>query len=88
MSPIFMLEIDIKDTGVGISDEDLPYIFERFYHVEKSRSRKYGGSGLGLSIMKKLVELQNGTIAIKSKVNVGTTVVVAFPLSKKEGGTL
>ncbi|OIJ18681.1 hypothetical protein BKP45_15925 [Anaerobacillus alkalidiazotrophicus] len=80
-----VVKIVIMDTGVGISAEDLPFIFERFYRVEKSRSRKYGGSGLGLSIVKRLVELQNGTITIKSKLNVGTTVVVTFPLSTKEG---
>ncbi|QOY36893.1 sensor histidine kinase [Anaerobacillus isosaccharinicus] len=75
------VKIIIKDTGIGISKENLQFIFERFFRLEKSRSRKYGGSGLGLSIVKKLVELQNGAITVESKVNIGTKVVVIFPLS-------
>lgn len=73
------VKVIIKDTGQGMAAEDLPYIFERFYRVEKSRSREFGGSGLGLSIVKKLVEVQNGTISVKSKLNVGTTITVTFP---------
>lgn len=70
----------ISDTGVGIPREELPYVFERFYRVEKSRSREFGGTGLGLAIVKKLVELQNGQIEVESEVNRGTTFTVRFPI--------
>lgn len=72
--------IKIADTGLGIPKEELPYVFERFYRVEKSRSREFGGTGLGLAIVKKLVELQDGHIEIESKVNRGTTFIVKFPI--------
>lgn len=70
----------VSDTGVGIPREELPYVFERFYRVEKSRSREFGGTGLGLAIVRKLVELQNGQIEVKSEVNRGTTFTVRFPV--------
>ncbi|MEI2393998.1 sensor histidine kinase [Paenibacillus phytohabitans] len=73
-SAIFVVE----DTGIGIPEAELPFIFDRFYRVEKSRSRQYGGSGLGLSIVNKLVELLGGTIVFTSKVGVGTRCEVAF----------
>ena len=68
----------VEDTGMGIPEEELPYIFDRFYRVEKSRSRQYGGSGLGLSIVKKLVDLHGGRIIITSTVGVGTRFEVHF----------
>lgn len=64
--------IIIADTGIGIPEEELPYIFERFYRVEKSRSREHGGTGLGLAIVKKLVELQAGAITVSSTLGRGT----------------
>jgi signal transduction histidine kinase len=70
----------IEDTGIGIPEDELPYIFDRFYRVEKSRSRKTGGTGLGLSIVKKLVELQGGTIQVSSKRGIGTRFTVTFIL--------
>ncbi|KRF18630.1 sensor histidine kinase [Paenibacillus sp. Soil787] len=70
--------IRIEDTGIGISEEELPYIFNRFYRVEKSRSREYGGTGLGLAIVKKLVELQGGEVRVVSEVNKGTRFDVIF----------
>ncbi|AIQ41480.1 HAMP domain-containing sensor histidine kinase [Paenibacillus sp. FSL R7-0297] len=73
-SAIFVVE----DTGIGIPEAELPFIFDRFYRVEKSRSRQYGGSGLGLSIVNKLVELLGGTIVFTSKVGVGTRCEVTF----------
>lgn len=70
--------IRIKDNGKGIPLEDLPYIFNRFYRVDKSRSRALGGSGLGLSIVKELVQAQGGTITVKSEENVGTEFEIIF----------
>lgn len=76
--------ITIMDTGLGIPKEELPFVFERFYRVEKSRSREFGGTGLGLAIVKKLVELQDGHIEIKSEVNQGTTFMIKFPIFLEE----
>lgn len=77
-----MINIIIEDTGVGISKEDLPYIFDRFYRVDESRATKKGSTGLGLSIAQEIIELHNGTIEIESKVNVGTSVSVIIPNKK------
>ncbi|WP_379147177.1 sensor histidine kinase [Paenibacillus sp. sgz500992] len=68
----------VEDTGIGIPEEELPYIFDRFYRVEKSRSRQYGGTGLGLSIVNKLVELLGGEIEITSRAGAGTRCRVVF----------
>ncbi|WP_227793582.1 sensor histidine kinase [Paenibacillus guangzhouensis] len=70
----------VEDTGIGIPEDELPYIFDRFYRVEKSRSRETGGTGLGLSIVKKLVKLQGGTIQVSSKEGIGTCFTVQFAL--------
>lgn len=78
--------IRVVDTGIGIPEEDLPYIFERFYRVEKSRARQFGGTGLGLSIVKKLVELQEGKIKVTSKLGEGTRFEVHFTLQPGHGG--
>jgi signal transduction histidine kinase len=77
------VRIAIQDTGIGIPEEEIPYLFERFYRVEKSRSRKYGGTGLGLSIVKQLVELQYGSIKVESKVGEGTEFQVSFQIYKE-----
>jgi two-component system sensor histidine kinase VicK len=71
--------IKIKDTGIGISEEDLEKIFERFYRVDKSRTREYGGSGLGLSIAKEILNKNGGRIDIKSELGEGTEVVIRIP---------
>lgn len=76
--------ITIEDTGIGIAEEELPLLFERFYRVEKSRSRQHGGTGLGLSIVKKLVELQGGTIKVRSKAGAGTRFDITFPLPERQ----
>ena len=72
--------LHIKDTGVGIPSEAVDRVFERFYRVDKARSRQSGGSGLGLSIVKTMVERNDGTITLTSDENVGTTFTVTFPV--------
>lgn len=71
--------IKIIDTGLGIPEEDLTRIFERFYRVDKSRTREMGGTGLGLSIAKEILDKNNGSIDIKSIVGEGTEVVIRIP---------
>lgn len=73
--------IDIKDTGFGISDEHKDRIFERFYRVDKSRSKETGGTGLGLSIVKHIAELYDGVIDLDSKEGKGTEITIKFPLN-------
>jgi len=68
----------VKDYGIGIPEKDLPYVMDRFYRVEKARSRKQGGTGLGLSIAKRLVDRYNGSMTIQSKEGIGTTVTISF----------
>ncbi len=71
--------ITIRDTGIGISTEDQVHIFERFYKGDKSRNRTAGGSGLGLSIVKKIVELHKGNVEVSSTLGEGTTMSVTLP---------
>jgi len=73
--------VEITDKGPGINAEHIPKLFDRFYRVDNSRSTELGGTGLGLPIVKSIMELHNGNIEISSKVNKGTTVVLIFPSS-------
>jgi len=73
------LVIRVKDTGIGIPEEDLPRLFERFYRVDKARSKKMGGTGLGLAIVKHIVLSMNGTIKVNSEVGKGTEFVITIP---------
>ena len=74
--------VSVKDTGVGISEEDQSKIFERFYRVDKSRSREVGGTGLGLAICKRIAEAHNGFITVDSVVGKGSTFAVDLPVKR------
>ena len=71
----------VRDTGVGIPDEDLDQLFERFYRVDKDRSRATGGSGLGLAITKEIVELHGGSVSVESEAGAGSTFIIQLPSS-------
>lgn len=74
--------LEIKDTGVGISEEHLPFVFERFYRIDKARSRVLGGSGLGLAICKGVIEKHYGTIVAQSVLGEGTSFLIQLPIWK------
>jgi len=73
------VELTVSDTGIGISSEHLGRIFERFYRVDKARSRSTGGTGLGLSIVKHIAESHGGSVSVTSALNEGSTFVVKLP---------
>jgi two-component system phosphate regulon sensor histidine kinase PhoR len=75
------ITISVADTGVGIPSQDLPRVFERFYRVDKARSKDVGGTGLGLSIVKHAVERMNGTVQVKSKLGEGSVFTVTLPVA-------
>jgi signal transduction histidine kinase len=80
--------ISIKDTGIGIPNDKLDIIFDRFRQVDKSLARNHEGSGIGLSIVKSLVELHGGKISVHSKYGKGTEFIIVFPViaQPKESG--
>lgn len=72
--------ISIEDTGIGISEEDLPHVFDRFYRADKSRTKETGGTGLGMAIAKWIVLKHSGNIKVQSEINIGTKVEVIIPI--------
>ena len=72
--------VTVSDTGLGIPEEDLPRIFERFYRVDKARSREKGGTGLGLAIAKEIIETYGGSISVRSQEGRGTSMTMTFPV--------
>ena len=74
-----MLFIYVEDEGFGISDEHMPRLFERFYRVDKGRSREEGGTGLGLAIVKHIVNTMSGFIDVKSALGKGSTFTIQIP---------
>ena len=80
--------LTVEDTGVGIPDEDLPKIFDRFYRVDKARSRAAGGTGLGLSIVRDTARQHVGAVTVRRREEGGTCFQVAFPRWDEEGGDL
>jgi two-component system phosphate regulon sensor histidine kinase PhoR len=78
-----MLTLSIKDTGEGIAQADIPRLFERFYRVDKSRSKELGGTGLGLSIVKHISELYGGSVTVLSKKGKGSEFIVKLPIVKE-----
>ncbi|WP_096201015.1 ATP-binding protein [Bacillus sp. FJAT-45350] len=78
------IKFDVKDTGSGIPEEDLPFVFERFYKADKARTRGRAGTGLGLAIVKNIVEAHGGQISVHSKINEGTTFSFILPRYNEE----
>jgi signal transduction histidine kinase/DNA-binding response OmpR family regulator/ligand-binding sensor domain-containing protein len=76
------IEIAVKDSGIGIPGEKLPFVFDRFYQVDGGRNRSYEGTGIGLALTKELVELHKGSIEVKSVPSVGSEFIVRLPLDK------
>jgi signal transduction histidine kinase len=78
-----MIWISVKDTGIGIAESDIPHVFDRFWRSDRSRNRKSGGTGIGLAISKRLVEMQQGKIHVESVLNEGSTFSFCLPIAQK-----
>jgi len=76
--------IEIKDNGVGIDKEDMPFIFERFYRADKSRNRQTGGSGIGLAIVKSIIMAHEGKVYAQSEVGKGTNLIIELPRKEEK----
>jgi two-component system sensor histidine kinase SenX3 len=81
-----LVQVAIVDQGIGIKDEDLERIFERFYRVDPARSRETGGTGLGLSIVKHVAQNHGGEVQVWSKVGVGSTFALVLPIANRAQG--
>src|ERR1019366_5663015 len=81
-----MVEFFVRDTGIGIPEEDLPRLFERFYRVDKARSLELGGTGLGLAIVKHLVAALDGTTRVESALGQGSTFLFTLPVEESAVG--
>ena len=79
-----VLTVSVRDTGTGIAPSDLPYIFERFYKKEKARTRSSAGTGIGLAIVKGLVEAHGGENKVTSQLGQGTTFTLTLPLASSQ----
>jgi signal transduction histidine kinase len=79
-----MLSVSVRDSGSGIDPIDLPYIFERFYRADRSRSGATGGSGLGLSIVKAIISAHGGTVHATSTPGKGTIITFTLPLAAED----
>ena len=77
------ISVIVRDNGIGIPEEDVPHLFERFYRVEKSRTSETGGTGLGLAIAKEIVDAHGGSINVASVQGKGTAVRITLPLETK-----
>ena len=74
------VEIRVKDTGIGIPDDKIDYVFERFAQVDKTTTRRTEGSGIGLSLVKSLVEMHDGKITLQSKLGEGSEFIISLPV--------
>jgi two-component system sensor histidine kinase BaeS len=81
------VDVEVRDTGPGIAAEHLPFVFERFYRVDPSRTRATGGAGLGLTIVKSLVEAHGGRVWVRSEPGAGSTFGFSLPLAAQPGGS-